>query len=176
MPPLALRLPARKIAAGGALAAGAFYLALSGGNVATERAFVMVAVMLCAVMLDRRAIILRAVAVAAVIVLTCCGQKRCRGPGFQMSFAATVALVAAFGAMRAAAQALPRAAVAAPGAGGGLSSSPWRGWPRCRSPRRISTRSLSSVLIANLATAPPVMGTLVMPAGVLGRAPRCPSD
>ena len=45
-PPLSLRIPARKIAAVFAMAAGAFYLALSGGNVATERAFSMVAVML----------------------------------------------------------------------------------------------------------------------------------
>ena len=50
IPALALRYPIRKWAAAGALAAGAFYLALSGGNVATERAFIQVAVMLTAVM------------------------------------------------------------------------------------------------------------------------------
>jgi len=44
IPALALRYPIRKWAAAGALAAGAFYLALSGGNVATERAFIQVAV------------------------------------------------------------------------------------------------------------------------------------
>ena len=47
--PLALRLPARSIAAVGALIAAAFYLALSGGNIATQRAFIMVAVALVAV-------------------------------------------------------------------------------------------------------------------------------
>ena len=49
MPGVALRWPTKKIAAVCALIVGAFYLALSGGNVATERAFIMVAVMLVAV-------------------------------------------------------------------------------------------------------------------------------
>jgi competence protein ComEC len=39
VPGVALRWPTKKIAAVGALAAGAVYLALSGGNVATERVF-----------------------------------------------------------------------------------------------------------------------------------------
>ena len=64
IPALALRYPIRKWAAVVALAAGAFYLALSGGNVATERAFIQVAVMFAAVLLDRRAITLRSVAIA----------------------------------------------------------------------------------------------------------------
>src|SRR6056297_2423687 len=91
LPGIGLRWPIKKIAAGVAILAGAGYLGLSGGNVATERAFVMVAVMLVAVMLDRRALSLRAVAVAAVIVL-CLQPEALLGPGFQMSFAATVAL------------------------------------------------------------------------------------
>ena len=66
VPPLALRLPVKKIAAAGALVAAAVYLALSGGNVATQRAFVMVAVMLAAVLVDRRALTLRSVAMAAL--------------------------------------------------------------------------------------------------------------
>lgn len=97
--PLALRYPIRKWAAVGALAAGSFYLALSGGNVATERAFIQVAVMLCAVLLDRRAITLRSVALAALIVLAH-RPETLFSPGFQMSFAATTALVAVFGALR----------------------------------------------------------------------------
>ncbi len=86
----------KKVAAVGALAAGAAYLALSGGNVATERAFVMVAVMFLAVLMDRRALTLRAVAVAAIIVLSL-RPEVLPEPGFQMSFAATTALVAVFG-------------------------------------------------------------------------------
>ena len=64
-----MRWPVKKISAAGALAVAAVYLLLSGGNVATERAFVMVAVMLLAIMVDRRAFSLRAVALAALIVL-----------------------------------------------------------------------------------------------------------
>jgi competence protein ComEC len=44
LPRSARHWPAKKIAACGAILAGAFYLALSGGNVATERAFVMASV------------------------------------------------------------------------------------------------------------------------------------
>ncbi len=95
VPPLALRLPTRKIAAAGALGAGGFYLLLSGGNVATERAFIMVAVMLVAVMLDRRAISLRSVAMAATLILALRPEALVQA-GFQMSFAATIALVAVF--------------------------------------------------------------------------------
>ncbi len=99
IPGVALRFPTKKIAAVCALIVGAFYLALSGGNVATERAFVMVAVMLVAVLLDRRALTLRAVAMAAIIVLVW-QPEALAGPGFQMSFAATTALVFVFGALR----------------------------------------------------------------------------
>ena len=60
-----LALPAHKIAALLAMLAAAIYLWLSGGGVATERAFVMVAVMLGAILADRRAISLRTVALAA---------------------------------------------------------------------------------------------------------------
>lgn len=59
----------------------------------------MAAVALCAVMLNRRAISLRAVAIAAIIVL-CLRPEALFGPGLQMSFAATTALVAVFGWMR----------------------------------------------------------------------------
>ena len=98
-PALALRLPGKKLAAIGALAVAAVYLALSGGNVATERAFVMVAVLFGAVLVDRRAFSLRAVAFAALIVLALRPESLI-SPGFQMSFAATTALVAVFGWMR----------------------------------------------------------------------------
>ncbi len=56
----------------------------------------MVAVMFAAVLFDRRALTLRAVAIAAVIVLAL-RPETLTGPGFQMSFAATTALVAVFG-------------------------------------------------------------------------------
>ncbi|WP_434286644.1 ComEC/Rec2 family competence protein [Celeribacter sp. SCSIO 80788] len=99
IPGAALKWPIKKLAAGGALLAGAFYLALSGFNVATERAFVMVSVILIAVLLDRQAISLRTVAIAALILLTL-QPEVLPEPGFQMSFAATTALVAVFSIIR----------------------------------------------------------------------------
>ena len=99
IPVLALRVNSKKLAAVLALNAGAIYLALSGGNVATERAFVMVAVMLGAVLFDRRALSMRSVALAACVLLLTQPETLVE-PGFQMSFAATVALIAGYGALR----------------------------------------------------------------------------
>jgi competence protein ComEC len=97
VPPLALRMNAKKVAALVALPVAAFYLALAGRDVATERALVMVAVMLGAVLADRQAVTLRSVAIAAVLVLTFRPESLVN-PGFQMSFAAVVALAATLGA------------------------------------------------------------------------------
>lgn len=94
-PPIALRYPVKKIAAVIAIGAGLAYLVLSGASVATERAFIMVAVMFGAVLLDRPAISLRAVAVAACLILVLWPEFLLE-PGFQMSFAATLALVVCF--------------------------------------------------------------------------------
>lgn len=99
VPVVSLRINTKKTAAVVALLASAGYLALSGGSVSTERAFVMTAVMLLAVLVDRRALSLRAVAVAALVVLVL-KPEALLGPGFQMSFAATTALVVAFGWVR----------------------------------------------------------------------------
>ena len=98
-PQIALRWPTKKIAAVLALGAGAVYLVLSGSTVATQRAFVMVAVALCAVLMNRPAITLRALAVAALIILAI-RPISLLDAGFQMSFAATAALVTGFEAIR----------------------------------------------------------------------------
>ncbi len=89
------RLPAKKIAASSALVAASGYLFVSGASIATERAFVMAGVALVAILLDRRVISLRAVAVAALIVLIR-RPESILSPGFHMSFAATTALVVVF--------------------------------------------------------------------------------
>jgi competence protein ComEC len=135
VPPLALRLPAKKIAAGAALVAGALYLALSGSDVPAERAFVQVAVVLTAVLFDRRALTLRAVALAGVIVLTL-RPEALTEPGFQMSFAATVALVAGFAAYRDTEIRLPRSRAPSRRSSSPRSS---RAPPLPPSPRPIST-------------------------------------
>jgi len=163
--PVGLRWPIKKIAAGGALVVAAIYLALSGGNVATERAFVMVAMMLFAVMVDRRAISLRAVALAALIVLVL-RPEALMGPGFQMSFSATTALVAIFSALRDSRHDLPRHRLLR-GAASVLMSSAVAGAATAPFAMAHFNQIAQFGLIANLATVP-LMGLLVIPAAVLG--------
>ncbi len=94
-PPLAHRYPIKKWAASIALVGALAYLFLSGGSVATQRAFIMAALMFIAVLIDRPAFSLRNVALAAVIVLLMRPESLLE-PGFQMSFAAVTALVAVY--------------------------------------------------------------------------------
>ncbi len=93
--PLALRYPVRKWAAAGALLVTAFYLVLSGNSVPAQRAFVLIGVAMGAILVNRPAITMRGLAVAALIV-TLMSPDAVVTPGFQMSFAASAALVAAF--------------------------------------------------------------------------------
>jgi competence protein ComEC len=72
----------KKWSAAAALVAAAFYLLLSGAEVATQRSFFMTAVVLIAVMVDRRAITFRTLAVAALIVLTAAPEALVH-PSFQ---------------------------------------------------------------------------------------------
>ena len=95
IPPIALRWPVKKIAAAGALIALSAYLVISGSSVPALRAFVMACVAFGAILLDRPAISMRGLALAAVIV-TLLFPESVLEPGFQMSFAATMALVALF--------------------------------------------------------------------------------
>ena len=97
--PLALRLPVKKLAAVAALFGATAYLLLSGASIATQRAYIMAAVALVAVCLDRRALTLRAVAIAALIVMII-RPYSLLSPGFQMSFSATAALVFVFSKIR----------------------------------------------------------------------------
>ncbi|MDX2265698.1 MAG: ComEC/Rec2 family competence protein [Hyphomicrobiales bacterium] len=93
IPALALRAPIKKWAAVAALAGAFVYLLLSGSAVAALRSFLMIAVMLAAVMLDRPAVTLRNVALAALVILVALPESLLEA-SFQMSFAATAALVA----------------------------------------------------------------------------------
>jgi len=94
-PYFALRIRPKKIAAALAILAGAAYLMLSGVSVATQRAFIMTTVVLLAVILDKPAFTLRAVALAAFIVLLIKPYSVLEA-GYQMSFAATTALISAY--------------------------------------------------------------------------------
>lgn len=93
--PLSRRYDIRKLAAMiGALTA-TFYLVLSGASVATQRAFIMAIIVFLAVILDRRAISMRSVAVAAFLTLLFHPESLV-SVGFQMSFAAVAALVVTY--------------------------------------------------------------------------------
>ncbi len=94
-PPVALRVNSKKLAAVAAFGVALFYLLLSGANVATTRAFLMVSVMLGAVLLDRQALNFRSVALSAVVLLVSQPESLTE-PGFQLSFAATIALIAGY--------------------------------------------------------------------------------
>lgn len=88
--------PVKKYAAATALVAITLYLAISGMDVAAERSHIMCAVMLAAVLFDRAALTMRNLAISALIVLAV-SPHEVMGPSFQMSFAATAALIAAYG-------------------------------------------------------------------------------
>jgi competence protein ComEC len=94
-PPLALRLPTKKLAALVALLGAFGYLLISGAPVPTQRAFAMTALALVAVMVDRNPFSMRLVAWAAFVVLLL-RPESLLGASFQMSFGAVVALIAAY--------------------------------------------------------------------------------
>jgi competence protein ComEC len=85
----------RKWGAAAAIAVATGYCILSGGEVATVRSTIMIVVMLLAVLLDRPAITMRNLAIAALIILAWTPHE-VLGPSFQMSFAATAALIAVY--------------------------------------------------------------------------------
>lgn len=154
--------PVHKLAALVALVVATAYLWLSGGGVPTERAWLMVAVMLVAVLADRRAISLRTVALAALVILLVAPEALVT-PGFQMSFAATSALILLFPAWSRRAQALPWvlrgvALLVISSLIAALATSPLAA--------AYFNRSAQYGMVANLLVVP-VMGALVMPAGVI---------
>ncbi|TKT79415.1 ComEC family competence protein [Aquamicrobium sp. LC103] len=96
-PSFSARHPVKKYAAFLALLASAFYLTVSGADIAAQRSFLMLAVMLVAVMFDRAALTMRNLAISAIVIILIAPHEVV-GPSFQMSFAATAALVAAYAA------------------------------------------------------------------------------
>jgi competence protein ComEC len=173
IPTLTVTFPIKKWSAVAALLAAAFYLLLSGAEVATQRSFFMTAVVLIAIMVDRRAVTFRTLAVAAMIVLSVAPEALVH-PSFQMSFAATLGLVALV-------QGGMPALFASPDNSATARAALWGG-------REITMLALAS-LVAGLATTPyaafhfhrvtpygvlanlaamPVVSVLVMPAGLFG--------
>jgi competence protein ComEC len=94
-PGFASRRPVKKYAAAAAIVALGAYLFVSGGEVAAQRSFIMLAVMLVALIFDRAALTMRNLAISALVVIAIAPHEVV-GPSFQMSFAATAALVGAY--------------------------------------------------------------------------------
>ncbi len=164
IPWIALRVNTKKVAAVVSLGVALFYLLLSGANVATERAFIMISVMLGAVLLDRRALTLRSVAVAAMILMLIKPESLLE-PGFQMSFAATIALIVGFAALdgsiyreKVPRWLMPVFTLVLSSLIGGLSTAPYAA--------AHFNRFTDYGLLANLLTVP-VMGAVIMPAGAV---------
>ncbi len=95
----ALRWPTKRIAALTALAAGGAYLILTGAHVPIIRSFAMACLVTLGVMVGRRALSLRglALAMAALILMA---PNEVLGVRFQMSFSAVLALIAGYEALR----------------------------------------------------------------------------
>lgn len=172
IPWLCLRVPTKKWAASVAIAGSGFYMLLADASVPTQRAFFMLAIVMIAVLFDRRAISMRLVAWAALVILVT-QPEALLGASFQMSFAAMVGLIAGY-------EALQR-----------------RRYGRREAPAPLRRGAvyvgsiLASTVIATAATSPfaiyhfnrlalfgaltnilaiPLTGVLVMPAGVLAVA------
>lgn len=71
------------------------YLAISNFGIPGQRAFVMISIVMLGIMLDRNAISMRLVAIAATIILTF-RPESLLSASFQLSFAAVVSLIAAY--------------------------------------------------------------------------------
>ena len=132
---IAVRFPIKKWAAVAALFGAFGYVLLTGGTVPTQRAYAMLALVLLAVLLDRRPFSMRLVAWAAVMVLVS-APEALLGPSFQMSFAAVAALIATYEIAR----------------------EPLGRWRRGAGPGRRALLYLAAIglttLVAGLATAP----------------------
>lgn len=92
MPHTASRFALHKYASLIGLAGAALYVVLSGASISASRAFLMAVLIILAILTDRLALTLRNVAIAALILLAI-NPLALFSAGFQMSFAATTALV-----------------------------------------------------------------------------------
>ncbi|HEX5378355.1 MAG TPA: ComEC/Rec2 family competence protein [Phenylobacterium sp.] len=89
----ALRVSGKKVAALAGLTAVLGYLLLSGAPNPAERSAITAAAAFGAMLFDRRAVTLHTLAISAIAILAL-QPEAVTEPGFQMSFAATTALVA----------------------------------------------------------------------------------
>ena len=95
----ALHWPTKAIAGLTALAAGAAYLLLTGAHVPIMRSFAMACLVTLGIVLGRRALSLRGLTLAAAAIILI-APNEVVGVSFQMSFAAVLALISGYEAMR----------------------------------------------------------------------------
>lgn len=95
----ALRLPIREIAAVAALAVGGFYMLMTGMHLPILRSFAMAALVTLGLLVGRRAISMRSLALAAALLLLL-QPEALAGVSFQMSFAAVMVLIAGYEGLR----------------------------------------------------------------------------
>lgn len=95
IPKIALYYNTKKIAAVCALLCCFLYLQISGASYATQRAFIMIAFVLSAALLNRQALSVVSVAWAAFFVLLFTPEA-ILSAGFQLSFSAVTALICAY--------------------------------------------------------------------------------
>jgi competence protein ComEC len=93
VPFAALHWPIKKIASAVAMVGVTAYCVFSGWDIAAERSLIMTLVMLGAILVDRPALSMRNLAIAALIALAR-EPEGLLGPSFQMSFGAVAGLIA----------------------------------------------------------------------------------
>jgi competence protein ComEC len=94
-PGVAQRYPIKKWAAAAALLFGFIYMLLAGSAAATQRSYIMLAVVFFAILVDRPAISVRNLAIAAIIILVLQPESATQA-SFQMSFMAVMGLTSFF--------------------------------------------------------------------------------
>jgi competence protein ComEC len=92
-PALATSYPIKKWAAVAGLAMGLVYMILANASVATERSYIMLAVMFIAILADRPALSMRNLAIAALLILVIFPEAALTA-SLQMSFLAVMGLLA----------------------------------------------------------------------------------
>lgn len=94
-PAIAQQWPIKKWSAAAALVFGFAYMLLAGSGAATQRSYIMLAVVFLAIIVDRPAISLRNLALAALLILILQPESAIQA-SFQMSFMAVMGLAAFF--------------------------------------------------------------------------------
>ena len=95
---LLLRIPAKFIASIAAFLGGSAYAALTGFHIPILRSLAMAALVLLGILIGRRALSLRGLAIAAMALILL-NPSAVVGPSFQMSFSAVLALIAGYEAV-----------------------------------------------------------------------------